>query len=46
MLLDNKNSGYVGNELKKRSFEGSNMKLGFLANFGYYPKVEIERIVK
>lgn len=25
MLLDNKSSGYVGNELKKRSFEGSKL---------------------
>ena len=25
MLLDNKNSGYVGSELKKRSFEGSKL---------------------
>ncbi|AEJ00217.1 helicase domain-containing protein [Nitrosomonas sp. Is79A3] len=25
MLLDNKNSGYVGKELKERSFEGSNL---------------------
>ncbi|MCW5602821.1 helicase-related protein [Nitrosomonas sp.] len=31
MLLDNKNSGYVGNELKKRSFEGS--KLAVLSSF-------------
>ncbi len=27
MLLDNKNSGYVGNELKKRSFEGSKLSV-------------------
>ncbi|PHS00151.1 MAG: helicase [Blastopirellula sp.] len=27
MLLDNKNSGYVGNELKKQSFEGSKLSV-------------------
>jgi len=27
VLLDNKNSGYVGNELKKRSFEGSKLSV-------------------
>ena len=27
MLLDNKNSGYVGNELKKHSFEGSELSV-------------------
>lgn len=37
MLLDNRNNGYVGNELKKRSFEGS--KLAVLSSlftiYGY-----------
>ncbi|MEE9304140.1 MAG: hypothetical protein V3U84_10180, partial [Thiotrichaceae bacterium] len=27
MLLDNRNSGYVGNEIKKRSFEGSKLSV-------------------
>ena len=27
MLLDNKNSGYVGNELKQRSFEGNKLSV-------------------
>jgi len=26
--------------------KGSGMKLGLLVNFGHYPKVEIERIVR